>query len=83
MTKLKYFIFGFLFVSFVNPIIEGVCELILTWLESFKGNSTLKVTKINSEIRKAALVEALEEEGLDKETVVFGFTGENKEASND
>lgn len=55
MLELKYFILGIVFVLFVSPIVEGLCGLVLTGLEMLKGKWTLKITKINSQIRKISL----------------------------
>ena len=53
--KLKYFILGAIFVSFIAPILESLCTVVLTGIEVIKGIFTLKVTKINSQIRKTSL----------------------------
>lgn len=55
MLELSYFILGVIFVLLISPIIESFCSLILTGMELVKGNWTLKITKINSQIRKIDL----------------------------
>ena len=55
MTELLYFILGIVFVLLVSPILESLCALVLTGMELLKGKWTLKITKINSQIRKISL----------------------------
>ena len=55
MLELSYFILGVIFVLLISPIIESFCSLILTGIELVKGDWTLKITKINSQIRKIDL----------------------------
>ena len=55
MLELSYFILGVIFVLLISPIIESFCSLILTGIELIKGDWTLKITKINSQIRKIDL----------------------------
>ena len=55
MTELLYFILGIVFVLLVSPVLESLCTLILTGMELLKGKWTLKITKINSQIRKISL----------------------------
>lgn len=55
MLELKYFILGIVFVLLVSPIVEGLCTLLLTGMEVLKGKWTLKITKINSQIRQISL----------------------------
>ena len=55
MLELKYFILGVIFVLFVSPVVEELCGVVLTGLEVIKGKWTLKITKINSQIRKISL----------------------------
>lgn len=55
MQKLKYFILGIICVSFISPILESICTIVLSGLEIVKGIFTLKITKINAQIRKSSL----------------------------
>jgi hypothetical protein len=55
MHELLYFILGVIFVLLVSPIIESLCTLILTGMEVIKGVWTLKIQKINAQIRKVNL----------------------------
>lgn len=57
MIELQYFILGIVFVLLVSPIVEGLGTLILTGMEVLKGYWTLKITKINMQIRKISLEE--------------------------
>lgn len=57
MIELQYFILGIVFVLLVSPIVEGLCTLILAGMEVIKGYWTLKITKINVQIRKMSLEE--------------------------
>ena len=52
IIKFKYFLSGILFISFIMPFLEELLSLILTFIEWYKGKTTLKITKINNQIQK-------------------------------
>jgi len=52
IIKFKYFLSGILFISFIMPFLEELLNLILTLIEWCKGETTLKITKINNQIQK-------------------------------
>lgn len=51
--ELSYFLFGYLFATYLAPGLEGICELFLAWIESKKVEYGLVVNKANIEMRKA------------------------------
>ena len=43
---LIYFIAGILFIYFVVPLVEGLAELILAWIEKIKTAQAAEIYKI-------------------------------------
>jgi hypothetical protein len=48
--KIKHFILGIVFYVAAIPIIESITEIIVTWLEYFKGKASKPVLKLNKEL---------------------------------
>lgn len=44
------FISGILFAQFALPILDSFGSLILTWIESLKGNSSIKIAEYNKKV---------------------------------
>ena len=64
---LLFFILGALFVSFINPILEELCNLLLVIIETQKGRFNLKISEYNKQIMK------LKEEEEKEPANVIGF----------
>ena len=65
--NLLFFILGALFISFINPILDELCNLILTIIETEKGKFAIKIAEYNKKV-----IELKGEE--EKETAnVIGF----------
>lgn len=46
------FISGIMFAYLALPILDSCGSLITTWIESLKGNSTLKIAKYNKSVNE-------------------------------
>jgi len=64
---LLFFILGALFISFINPILEELCNLLLVIIETQKGRFNLKISEYNKQIMK------LKEEEEKEPANVIGF----------
>ena len=73
MEKLKIYILGMITALVALPIIDEVVEIICSFLEILKGNSTKKVLKINKEIMD------LQEQLEPVNTNCIGFEAPNTE----
>ena len=49
-----YFILGFLFAQVGLPLLDTLTSLIMTWLENFKSNLNVKITKNNYKVQTIA-----------------------------
>lgn len=76
--ELFYFIMGIVFMELVYPYVSALFEVGLLQLESLKAQSSLKITKINSEIKKIA-----QEDEEPENSRVIGFVTENIEVEDD
>lgn len=76
--ELFYFIMGIVFMELVYPYVSALFEVGLLQLESLKAQSSLKITKINSEIKKIA-----QEDEEPENSRVIGFVTENTEVEDD
>ena len=52
--KLLYFIFGFTFISYIIPILDGISSWLLTWVETKKVKHSEIINQTNIKIRQAA-----------------------------
>ena len=73
MEKLKIYILGMITTLVALPIINEIVEIICSFLEILKGNSTKKVLKINKEIMD------LQEQLEPVNTNCIGFEAPNTE----
>ncbi|MDV3428509.1 MAG: hypothetical protein LIR50_16065 [Bacillota bacterium] len=48
--NLLFFILGALFISFINPIADELCNLILTIIETEKGKFAIKIAEYNKKV---------------------------------
>lgn len=76
--ELFYFIMGIVFMELVYPYVSALLEVGLLQIESLKAQSSLKITKINSEIKKIA-----QEDEEPENSRVIGFVTENTEVEDD
>lgn len=66
--NLLFFILGILFINFVSPILEELCNLLLTIIETKKGEYAIKIAEYNQKVNKA------KQEDDEKESLhVVGF----------
>ena len=69
---LIYFIAGILFIYFVVPLVEGLAELILTWVEKIKTAQAAEIYKIKQSVTE-------EEEEPTRAVVGFVYQEEEEE----
>ena len=66
--NLLFFILGILFINFISPILEELCNLLLTIIETKKGEYAIKIAEYNQKVNK------IKEENGEKEPLhVVGF----------
>jgi hypothetical protein len=66
--NLLFFILGILFINFVSPILEELCNLLLTIIETKKGEYAIKIAEYNQKVNK------VKQEDDEKESLhVVGF----------
>lgn len=70
MKKVGTFIFGFAFATVLSPILDGVCEVALQYIETLKLKPNRKIMEANKELAD------MQEENEEKDTVVEGFTSQ-------
>lgn len=69
---LIYFIAGILFIYFVVPLVEGLAELILAWIEKIKTAQAAEIYKIKQSVTE-------EEEETPRAVVGFVYQEEEEE----
>ena len=69
---LIYFIAGILFIYFVVPLVEGLAELILAWIEKIKTAQAVEIYKIKQSVTE-------EEEETPRAVVGFVYQEEEEE----
>lgn len=50
--NLLFFILGMLFINFINPILDEICNFILTVLETKKGEYAVKIAEYNKKVNE-------------------------------
>lgn len=77
---LLFFILGALFVSFISPILEELCNLLLVIIETQKGRFNLKISEYNKRIMK---LKGEEEEKEPANIIGFQYIPEEEEEIDD
>ena len=65
------FIFGILFAQFILPLLDSLGSLLFAWIESLKGNSSIKIAESNKK------VEELSKENTSNAVIGFTASGDN------
>ena len=78
--ELLYFILGILFVTYVNPLMDGVSSWFLTWVEAKKAKQSEVINQTNIKMRQAA---ASAEEDPPRRPIGFRVPDEEEEYEED
>ena len=57
MISIKLFLAGILFALSVIPSLEGITELLLTWMKVFEARLSVQITKMNKQMQDIAYKE--------------------------
>lgn len=74
--NLLFFILGILFVNFINPVIEELCNLFLTIIETKKGEYAIKIADYN---KKVLEIKGEDEEKEPLHVMGFQWTPEDED----
>ena len=74
--ELLYFILGIIFVTYVIPLLDGISEWFLTWIEAKKAKQSEIINLTNIKMRQAA---TSAEEDSPKRLIGFRVPDEEEE----
>jgi hypothetical protein len=64
------FLIGVFFTIFLYPVLSGLGEIVLTWVEVIKAKMSLKITNYSKEIQQ------IQESSIPSQSFAIGFTSD-------